>query len=250
MHATLRQLSLCVLACAMATAPRLPAAAATDSPLTTPTELVAAPLTQDRLVSALQHDLVAHYNLEGELQLELIRPWAAPDRVAQDWLVQVLDYPSLAGSSMLVRCRVLADGVTVAEPTFVLRAILWRDAWVARQPIANGATFDPSQLETRRIDAFRERDTLPANVGDHSFIFMRTVSAGRLLTWRDIARRPLVRKGDLVEVSASEGMLIVTMKGLAMQNGAQGEAVTIRNLESKKDFTAFVIDENRVQVRF
>jgi flagellar basal body P-ring formation protein FlgA len=35
-----------------------------------------------------------------------------------------------------------------------------------------------------------------------------------------------------------------------MQNGAQGEAVTVRNLEPRKDFTAFVIDENRVQVRF
>jgi flagella basal body P-ring formation protein FlgA len=45
-------------------------------------------------------------------------------------------------------------------------------------------------------------------------------------------------------------MLSVTMKALALQNGAQGEAISLRNIESRKDFTAFVVDENRAQVRF
>ena len=111
-------------------------------------------------------------------------------------------------------------------------------------------TFDPGLLDVRRVDIFHERDVVPASVGDRTFIFSRALSAGRLLTWRDIGRRPLVRKGELVEVSVAEGQLNISMKGLAMQNGAQGEAVQVRNLESKKEFTAFVIDENRVQVRF
>jgi flagella basal body P-ring formation protein FlgA len=145
---------------------------------------------------------------------------------------------------------VLADDRTITEGTLVIRASLWRDAWIARQPLANGAGFDAGLLDTRRTDLFRDRDALPAVVGDRTYIFARSVQPGRLLTWRDIARRPLVRKGDLVEVSAAEGPLVVTMKALAMQNGAQGEAVTVRNLDSRKDFTAFVIDENRVQVRF
>ena len=59
-----------------------------------------------------------------------------------------------------------------------------------------------------------------------------------------------MRKGDLVDVTASEGALSISMKALAMQNGAQGEAVTVRNLDSRKDFTAIVVDENHVQIRF
>jgi flagella basal body P-ring formation protein FlgA len=145
---------------------------------------------------------------------------------------------------------VLADGVPSGEATLTVRANLWRDAWVARQPLLNGATFDPALLETRRVDLFRERDALPATVGDQTFVIARAVNTGRVVTWRDIARRPLVKKGDVVEVTASEGMLSVTMKAMALQNGGQGEAVTFRNLESRKDFTAFVIDENRAQVRF
>lgn len=213
-------------------------------------EASATPLTQEHFLNALRQDLASHFNLDGDLQLELIRPWSPPERVASDWRLQITEYPAVPASSMLLRCRILGDGQPLADATLLLRASLWRDAWVARQPLTNGAAFDPSLLETRRVDLLRDRDALPAVVGDRNFIFTRGVQAGRLLTWRDVGRRPLVRKGEVVEVSATDGQLNVVMKALAMQNGAQGEIVTVRNLDSKRDFSAFVIDENRVQVRF
>lgn len=210
----------------------------------------AAPLGQDQFLAALNRDLSAHFNLSGELTLELLRPWTPPARAAVSWQVAVTEYPTVAASAMLVRCRILADGVVASETSLMLRAALWRDAWAARAPQAPGATFDPAQLETRRVDLFRERDALPADVGDGSFIFTRALTANRLLSWRDISRRPLVRKGEMVEVAATEGGLLITLKGLAMENGAQGDTVTIRNLESKRDVHARVVAENRVQVRF
>ncbi|MBI2814293.1 MAG: flagellar basal body P-ring formation protein FlgA [Opitutae bacterium] len=210
----------------------------------------ATPLTRDDFVTALTADLVRHFNLEGDLQLELLRPWAAPARLARKWAVEVTEYPSLPATSMLVRCRVLADGEPAADCTVTLRALLWRDAWAARQPLAANAAFDAAALEARRVDFFRERDALSATVGDHDFRFVRSIQPGRLLTWRDVARRPLVRKGDVVEVAAIDGLLQITMKGLAMESGAAGDTVTIRNQESRKDFAAQVVAENRVQIRF
>ncbi len=207
-------------------------------------------LTREHFVTELTRDLAGHFNLEGDLQLELLRPWMPPAQPAAVWTVEILEYPTAPASSMLIRCRVLADG-TAGEPVvLVLRAVLWREAWIARQPLGNGAIFNPSELETRRVDMLRERDALPATAGDRSFALTRSVSPGHLLNWRDIARRPLVRKGSLVEVSAAEGQLTITMKALAMENGARGDTVTVRNPESRKDFAALVIDENHVQVRF
>lgn len=208
------------------------------------------PLTQETLVNAITADLASHFNLDGELQIELLRTWNPSSSVASRWQIQITEYPTVATNAMLLRCRVLADGVASGESTLTVRASLWRDAWVARQPLLNGATFDPALLETRRVDAFRDRDALPATVGDQTFIFSRAVNTGRVVTWRDIGRKPLVKKGDVVEVTAVDGFLSVTMKAMALQSGGQGEAVTFRNLESRKDFTAFVVDENRAQVRF
>lgn len=210
----------------------------------------AAPLTRDYLLASLSRDLAAHFNLEGELELDLIRPWSPPAELARTWHVAISEYPSVAASSMFVRCRIVADGRELDQPTLVLRATLWRDAWATRGQLTIGSTFDPTLLETRRVDMLRERDALPAVVGDRTYIFARGVAAGHLLTWRDIARRPLVKKGELVDVSAVEGPLVVTMKGLAMENGGQGDTITVRNPESRKDFAALVIDENRVQVHF
>ncbi len=208
------------------------------------------PLTREHFLALLTRDLTAHFNLEGELQLELLRDWAPPARVSPSWQIAVLEYPTMPSSSMLVRCRIAAGSAVVGETSFVLRAALWRDAWATRQPLTVGTTFDVAMLEARRVDLFRERDVLPAAVGDRTFIFARAVPAGRLLTWHDIARRPLVKKGEMVEVSAADGLLVVTMKALAMENGAQGDTVTVRNPESQKNFAAVVIDENHVQVRF
>lgn len=208
------------------------------------------PLARERFAADLAHELSRHFNLEGELQLEFLRPWSPPARLAESWVLEITEYPAVPSSSMLVRCRVLADGFAVAEPTLVLRASLWREVWIARQPIASGSTFDPTMLDVRRVDLMREREALPASVGDRSYAMARAIGAGRMLTWHDITRRPLVRKGNLVEVSAGEGQLLITMKALAMENGAEGDMVTVRNPESRKDFAALVVDENRVQVRF
>lgn len=211
---------------------------------------VAGPLTREQFVAELSRELAAHFNLEGELQLELQRPWSPPARVASTWSVAIVDYPATPAASMLVRCRVLADAEPLAESSLILRANLWRDGWATRVPLTVGATFDAAQLEPRRIDQFRDRDAVPVTAGDRHYLFARAVPAGRLLTWHDISRRPLVKKGSVVEVSATEGRLLVTMKALALENGAQGETVTVRNPESQKNFAAIVVDENRVQVRF
>jgi flagella basal body P-ring formation protein FlgA len=210
----------------------------------------ATPLSRDQFVALLTENLVSHFNLEGELQLELLRAWAAPARVAAQWSVEIAEYPALPAAAMLTRCRLLADGQVVGEYTATLRASLWRDAWAARQPLAANTSFDATSLETRRVDFLRDREALPASVGDQSYLFVRSIQPNRLLTWRDISRRPLVRKGDLIEVAAIDGKLQIIMRGLAMENGAAGDTVTVRNPESKRNFAAQVIAENRVQIRF
>jgi flagella basal body P-ring formation protein FlgA len=40
------------------------------------------------------------------------------------------------------------------------------------------------------------------------------------------------------------------MKALALENGAAGDLIRLRNVESRKDFNAQVLNENKVQVRF
>ncbi len=238
-------IALSLVACAQAADATMPVTAEAAAKSVSP-----APLTRQQFVDTLGRELADHFRLEGDFQLELLRAWASPAKMASDWQIVVTEYPTLAASAMILRCRTVADGVAGNEETISVRASLWRDAWVTRQPINNGAAFDVSLLDTRRVDSLRERDALPATVGDSSFQFSRSVPAGRVLGWRDISRRPLVRKGDKVDVTATDGALVINMQALAMESGAQGDAITVRNTDSQKNFTAFVVDTNHVQVRF
>jgi flagella basal body P-ring formation protein FlgA len=206
--------------------------------------------TTESLLAELTHDLAGHYNLEGDLQLELLRPWTEAHPVAAGWTVEVLDCPVSPASSMLVRFRVRDVNGIALEAALPIHASLWKDAWVVRAPVNAGEVFEAGKLEARRSDMLRDSDLLPASVGDNTYSFARAVPVGRMLTWHDISKLPLVRKGDQVVVTAIDGLLTVSMKALALENGAMGETVTVRNTESRKEFTAVVTDENHVQIQF
>ena len=211
---------------------------------------VESPVTGEEIINSVKAELMTHFNLIGTLQLEITGPWKVPDRLASSWTVQVAEFPSIASSSMAVRCNFIADGHPVGDSMIIFHASLWREAWFARQPLASGTTFDPSSLESHRVDALRDRDALPITVGDDAFVIAVTIPAGRGLTWHDVARRPLVRKGEMVEVTATEGSLMVNMKAMALENGARGDVVNVRNTESAKTIPAVVVADNRVEVHF
>lgn len=206
--------------------------------------------TSDRLTSELARILSDHFQLDGDLELDLQQPWQPPTQTASRWALEVLEYPEYVGSNMLVRVRLTGDGVPVWENTLLVQGSLWRDAWFSRAPLASGSIFDPSVLAAERVDFFRQRDALPAGQASGDMIFSRDIPPDRMLTWNDLAKRPLVHRGDIVEAVASEGMLYVTMKVLALENGARGDLVLVRNMESMKNISAQVIGDDRVEVHF
>ncbi|HEY5227960.1 MAG TPA: flagellar basal body P-ring formation chaperone FlgA [Opitutaceae bacterium] len=205
--------------------------------------------TQQAMESAFTRSILSHFNLEGDLQVGLERAWVPDRAVTGPWTLTILEYPNTAASTMLVRCQV-TDSQGPQESAVLVHAALWRDAWAVKLPIEAGSAFDTTRLETRRSDMLREHELLPATIGDAGYVFARAVPVGRVLTWHDVSRHQQVRKGDLVEVTASEGMLKISMKVLALESGVTGDTITVRNPDSKKDFSALVTDENHVEVQF
>jgi flagella basal body P-ring formation protein FlgA len=203
----------------------------------------------EALTAACSRDLVEHFNLEGDLQLEVTHPWVPERAVANDWTAAVVDFPTTPTSTMLLHCEV-RDAAGSQLATLIVHAALWRDAWAAHLPIDANAVFDAARLETRRCDFLREHDLLPATMGDETYVFTHSLQVGRVLTWRDIGRHPLVKKGDVVQAVAAEGLLSISMKVLALQSGVKGDTISVRNPESNKDFTAQITDKDHVQVQF
>jgi flagellar basal body P-ring formation protein FlgA len=201
---------------------------------------------EDAWLEDLAYQLTQHFLPDGQLTLEWTR--ARPIEAGEATDLTILSYPSSLAPQLIVRVRATgAKGAT--EHSLVLRAQLWRDGWSVREPSNRGEPVSVSMLDPLRFDALREREAV-VGLEDLDVVFSRNVPNGRLLTWRDVSRRPLVRRGQMIEVAASEGSLTVTLRAVALADAARGEVVRVRNPDSRREFSAQVVADGRAQVRF
>jgi flagella basal body P-ring formation protein FlgA len=208
--------------------------------------------TEDTRLVTLSALLAARYSASGDLRVSWHRP--APESLERGSELEIIQAPSMLAPQLLLTVRGHDQAGRAADFVVLVRVELWREGWTLRQPAAVGEPVLLSALESRAFDALRERDGFVLDPsGDPAsaeFDFARSVSPGRLLVWRDVARRPLVRRGRPVDVVASDGSLTVSLRAVALHDAARGETVRVRNPDSRREFAAVVIAENRASVRF
>jgi len=207
-----------------------------------------APASEHPWLATLSALLVDRYHAVGELRLAWQRP---PASAPLDAELELVNAPAVLASQILVLVRARDAAGRVSDHSLLLRAELLREAWTLRQPAAIGSPLVPDSLAPVRVDALRERDALVLDAASApEFDFARAVPAGRVLVWRDLVRRPLVRRGQPVDVVASDGALTVSLRAVALHDAARGDSVRVRNPDSKKEFVATVVAESRASVRF
>jgi len=209
-------------------------------------------VTEAEVLGRLEKELGQQFNVDGELRLSFGRPWQAFRVPSENWQISVPELPMGGLSkSMLVRVKISAADRVWSDQQLILQAQLWKPVLVATRRLERGQSLDATAAEVQTQDVLRERVALVSTatkLEDHEVL--QSVAEGRLLTCKDIALAPLVRKGAVVEVVAGDGKMSISMKGMAMGTGGKGDAVTIRNMDTRKDFQARVVDRNSVRVTF
>lgn len=192
--------------------------------------------------------LKQYYGIDGTLELTSSR--ALETLPEQPTSVELLEVPPMPAANMLVKARFLKDGATLGEITTSFRA-QWRvNVLVARRQVGKGS-FDASNFETQTVDRLTLRQVpVDPNEDLKGFEVVSALSAGTALTWNHLKSQPLVRKGSLVDVIAEDGGLKITTRAVATQDAGRNEAVIMRNLTTNRQFEAYVVNENLVQIRF
>jgi flagella basal body P-ring formation protein FlgA len=75
-----------------------------------------------------------------------------------------------------------------------------------------------------------------------------SVRAGEIIKQDMFEVTPIIKKGDRVAIIAETELLSIKARGEAMEGGAEGEMIRVRNSKSKKEVYARVIDASTVQV--
>jgi flagella basal body P-ring formation protein FlgA len=76
----------------------------------------------------------------------------------------------------------------------------------------------------------------------------RALSSGQLLRANDLQRQEMVAKNEVITVVYQAPGLMLTMRGRAQEAGAQGDIISVVNIQSKKILQATVIGQGRVAV--
>ena len=202
---------------------------------------------KELLTAALQRDQVKD---KGELELRLMRPWA-PMLVPDERLeVKILDLPaSGVGANFIARFALSAAQERLGVWQAPLQARVWREVWVARSPLKPGTPFEEADVARERRDVLNVREALlPDTLPSAALEIAETVAVGAPLSARTLRLRPVVRRGQLVDAQFVDGAMTISLKVEVLENGAPGQLVRVRNVQSRREFKGKVQDEHRIAV--
>jgi flagella basal body P-ring formation protein FlgA len=186
------------------------------------------------------------------LKLSFLRDWRPIRLPAKEFDLTLTDYPpDGVTSSFALRFKIVSGGAPAGEWQLGLRAQLWQSVWVTQGRLDRGQSLDRSLLNAQKIDILREKQTFLSDDTEPSgFDVAQGIAAGRPIAKDAVIERPLIHKGDVVEVIATQGLLDIHMKALALEDGGMNALIRMRNLDSSKDFNAQILNEDEVKVHF
>jgi flagella basal body P-ring formation protein FlgA len=209
-------------------------------------------LTTDLLEIAIAKDLGVRMGVrEGEVRVKVIKEWMPLNIPSSAHFVEAFNLQGGGLTSMMAfYIRVISGGLVMGEWPIQARVELFQDVWVAQQRMERGQVVEDDAVESKRIDVLKERAVpLPNSFKLTGYELSMPVAAGKVLTRRDIIEKELVKKGQMVDVLVSQGSLSLRMKAMALEGGAAGITVKLRNLDSRKEFFGEVVAEGQVSVK-
>ncbi len=202
---------------------------------------------KDMLQAVLQRDYVRD---RGDLEIFLTRAWT-PVQVPDEALeLKVVDAP-VAGvnPSCLLRFELLAGRESVGKWQTSVQAKIWKEVWVAAGPLKRGQLLSANDLARDRRDVISLRDLLTEPPNDQCPIeLVENLAAGAPVWMRSIRPRAIIHRGDLVDAVVQDGIMSVSLKVEVLEDGIFGQAIRVRNPETRRELRGKVQNEKTVVV--
>lgn len=201
---------------------------------------------QDRLAKAL----VKRFGLRGRMEVEVAQ-WTSPE-ISGQWTLELQQAsPERPSTTALVRFIVRTPSSRIGPISLPIRCRHMKEIHIAGRALNRGERLSSDLLEKRMVDVLRQNmRIISADVDLEGFELIGSVSPGSPIRWNHVNSIPSVRKGQVIDVFAAGKGLYISMKGVAMQDGGNGEYIKVRNLSSKQEFQAKVLNESSVKVYF
>jgi flagella basal body P-ring formation protein FlgA len=162
---------------------------------------------------------------EPRFEVELVKNSRPLPACPQGISVETLDARNPARMRFVAVC----DAQPGWRYEFLVRARVSARVVVAASDLMPGKFLSPSDVLLERHDISGIPDSLPDLAAIEGLSTRRTVKAGDVLRQNMLVAPPLVKRGDQVRIVARREQIEVSMSGEAMETGARGALVRVRN---------------------
>ncbi len=130
-----------------------------------------------------------------------------------------------------------------------VRIKLMRNVVILRNNLSRGVTLTAADLDQRRIDISKGGDYFQQPEQVIGRVLTRSVRAGRQLNRHDIAAADMVKRGERVTLLAKSQGFAVRMQGTALTDGASGELIKVKNVNSSRIIQGIVMAPGIIQIK-
>lgn len=140
------------------------------------------------------------------------------------------------------------DGTAVRRFTGTVMVNLWADVPCAAQPINRGDKVGPDQITWIRKNLTFVRGELWDGRGG-PWEARKAVGTGQPILISDLGPVTAIRRGAVVTLVYARGAVRLAVKAEALADGGTGDTIPVRNLQTKKQIYAEIMDADTVQVK-
>jgi flagellar basal body P-ring formation protein FlgA len=122
-------------------------------------------------------------------------------------------------------------------------------AVVLARPVVQGDTLKPSDLAVERRPKAEVTDTTFTSAGQAiGLSARRALRPGQVVRQADVTRLELVARNEVVTIVYEIPGILVTVRGKALEPGAQNDMINVLNVQSKRTIQATITGPGRVSV--
>lgn len=125
------------------------------------------------------------------------------------------------------------------------KVVILESVLVATRPLAKHKTLIPQDFEYREknIAAFNK----PLTTLPHNSRLTKSLLEGSVLTQKSTEQIPLISRGQSVKVQVAQGAVRLSVEGIALSDGTQGQIISIQNPASNRVFEAKITGKATVE---
>jgi flagella basal body P-ring formation protein FlgA len=197
--------------------------------------------------SALQRDYASG---GATLEIHFTRPWKTVEAPVEPLTIRIIDAPASGIlPNMVAGFELWCGPERVGVWQTPLQARLWRQIPVAHSSLMRGQLLRGADIVLERRDALTLHEGCIAfPVTDPTLEAAGNIPAGTPVWSREVHRRAILRRGQLVEGLFQDGALTISLKVEALEDGALGQTVRVLNPKTRRELCGKIQNEDLVLI--